>query len=130
MPLWDAVDDQTAAVILEPIQGENGIRVAPLRFLTAARRICDKHGALLIMDEVQTGMGRTGTLWACQSVGVAPDLMTMAKALGGGVVPIGATMGTPAVGTKYSAKTRLFTRQRSAGRNGLRRRTCRASLYA
>ena len=98
--LWDAVDDQTAAVILEPIQGENGIRVAPLRFLTAARRICDKHGALLIMDEVQTGMGRTGTLWACQSVGVAPDLMTMAKALGGGVVPIGATMGTPAVWDK------------------------------
>ena len=98
--LWNAVDNETAAVILEPIQGENGIRVSPLRFLTAARRICDKHGALLIMDEVQTGMGRTGTLWACEQFGVAPDIMTLAKALGGGVVPIGATMGTPKVWDK------------------------------
>ncbi len=98
--LEKVVDDETAAVILEPVQGENGIRVAPNDFLPAARRICDAHGALLILDEVQTGMGRTGTLWACERWGVAPDLMTLAKALGGGVVPIGATMGTPAIWDK------------------------------
>ncbi len=91
------INDSTAAVILEPIQGENGIFVAPEGYLQAARRLCDAHGALLILDEVQTGLGRTGTMFACEHWNVAPDLMTLAKALGGGVVPIGAVLGTPAI---------------------------------
>ena len=98
--LTAVVDDATAAVILEPIQGENGIFVAPDGYLQAARRLCDKHGALLILDEVQTGLGRTGKMFACEHWDVAPDLMTLAKALGGGVVPIGALLGTPAVWDK------------------------------
>jgi putrescine aminotransferase len=92
-----AVSGDTAAVILEPIQGENGIQVAPDGYLAAARRVCTERGALLILDEVQTGLGRTGKLFACEHWDVAPDLMTLAKALGGGVVPVGAVMGTPAV---------------------------------
>lgn len=89
-----AVDGQTAAVILEPIQGEAGVVVPPDGYLRAARRICDEHGAKLILDEVQTGFGRTGTLFACQAEDVAPDVMTLAKALGGGVMPLGAFIAT------------------------------------
>lgn len=92
-----AVTDQTAAVILEPLQGEGGIHVPPLGYLSEARRLCTEKGALLILDEVQTGLGRTGRLFACQEEGVSPDLMTLAKALGGGVMPIGACMGTEQV---------------------------------
>ena len=99
-----AVDDETAAVMLEPIQGENGIRIPPDGYLRAARELCDKHGALLILDEVQTGLGRTGRLFACDAEGVAPDIMTLAKALGGGVMPIGAILGTPAVWEKVFAE--------------------------
>jgi predicted acetylornithine/succinylornithine family transaminase len=84
-----AVDDQTAAVILEPVQGESGVYVLGDDVLRAAREACDAHGAALIFDEVQCGLGRTGTLWAYQHSGVVPDLMTVAKALGGGL-PIGA----------------------------------------
>ena len=84
-----AVGDHTAAVLIEPIQGESGIH--PLRpdFLAAAREACDEHGALLVFDEIQCGMGRTGTLWAHEQLGVTPDVMTVAKGLGGGL-PIGA----------------------------------------
>ncbi len=95
-----AVDDQTAAVIIEPIQGEGGIHLAPEGYLTHIRNLCDKHGALMIADEVQTGMGRTGKMFGCDHEGVCPDLMPLAKALGGGVMPIGATMGTAAVWEK------------------------------
>ena len=98
--LTAVVNEATAAVILEPIQGENGIFVAPDGYLQAARRLCDEHGALLILDEVQTGLGRTGKMFACEHWNIAPDLMTLAKALGGGVVPIGALLGTPAVWDK------------------------------
>ena len=84
-----AVDGGTAAVLLEPIQGESGVHVLSAEMLRAAREICDEHGAALIFDEVQCGMGRTGTLWAYEQVGVEPDAMTVAKALGGGL-PIGA----------------------------------------
>lgn len=98
--LTEAVNENTAAVMLEPIQGENGIHVAPDGYLETARALCDKHGALLILDEVQTGLGRTGALFACEHWNVAPDIMTLAKALGGGVVPIGATMATPAIWDK------------------------------
>lgn len=91
------VDDETACVIIEPIQGEGGIHVPPAGYLREIREACDKVGALMIADEVQTGMGRTGTWFGCNHDGVSPDIMTLAKALGGGVMPIGATMGTPRV---------------------------------
>jgi acetylornithine/N-succinyldiaminopimelate aminotransferase len=84
-----AVDERTAAVILEPVQGESGVYVLGDDVLCAAREACDAHGATLIFDEVQCGLGRTGTLWAYQPTGVVPDLLTTAKALGGGL-PIGA----------------------------------------
>ncbi len=87
--LADAVDDETAAVFLEPIQGEGGVVPAPAGYLAEARRACDAHGALLVLDEVQTGVGRTGIWFAHQSEGVRPDVVTLAKGLGGGL-PIGA----------------------------------------
>lgn len=86
------IDNQTAAMIVEPVQGEGGIHVAPAGYLSGMREACDRAGALLIFDEVQTGLGRTGTMFGCQFDGVSPDIMTLAKALGGGVMPIGATM--------------------------------------
>ncbi|GGM42118.1 acetylornithine aminotransferase [Micromonospora sonchi] len=86
-----AVTDATAMVILEPIQGENGVVVPPAGYLTAARRITARHGALLVLDEVQTGVGRTGHWFAHQAEGVEPDVVTLAKGLGGGL-PIGATL--------------------------------------
>jgi putrescine aminotransferase len=92
-----AVSQDTAAVLLEPIQGEGGVIIATDEYLQAARRICDEHGALLVFDEVQTGLGRTGKLWGSDWSGVAPDLMMLAKALSGGCVPIGAVLGTPEV---------------------------------
>jgi putrescine aminotransferase len=92
-----AIDDHTAAMIIEPIQGEGGIIVPPAGYLTALREACDIHGALLIADEVQTGLGRTGAMFACDHEQVTPDLMTLAKALGGGVMPVGAVIGTPSV---------------------------------
>lgn len=95
--LRNAVNEKTAAIIVEPVQGEGGIHVAPPGYLTAAVEIAHSAGALLILDEVQTGMGRTGRLFAAEHEGVQPDLMTLAKALGGGVVPIGALVGTPEV---------------------------------
>ncbi|HWG09213.1 MAG TPA: acetylornithine/succinylornithine family transaminase [Solirubrobacteraceae bacterium] len=87
--LAGAVDERTAAVVLEPIQGESGVHVLSEECLQAARSACDAHGAALIFDEIQCGMGRTGTLWAYQQTGVVPDALTTAKALGGGL-PIGA----------------------------------------
>ena len=87
----DAVGPQTAAILVEPIQGEGGINVAPEGFLKGLRDLCDEHGALLIFDEVQTGAGRTGHLYAYQGAGVAPDVLTSAKGLGGGV-PVGAML--------------------------------------
>ncbi|HZL48199.1 MAG TPA: aspartate aminotransferase family protein [Solirubrobacteraceae bacterium] len=84
-----AVDGRTAAVLLEPIQGETGVHVLSDETLQAARDACDEHGAALVFDEVQCGMGRTGTLWAYEQTGVIPDAITVAKALGGGL-PIGA----------------------------------------
>jgi predicted acetylornithine/succinylornithine family transaminase len=87
--LAGAVDERTAAVLLEPIQGESGVHVLSSELLAAARAACDEHGAALIFDEVQCGMGRTGTLWAYEQTGVRPDAMTVAKAFGGGL-PIGA----------------------------------------
>jgi predicted acetylornithine/succinylornithine family transaminase len=90
----DAVTDTTAAVLLEPIQGESGIHIVEDDVLIAAREACDRTGAALIFDEVQTGMGRTGTLWAYEQTPVVPDALTSAKGLGGGL-PIGALVTGP-----------------------------------
>lgn len=90
-PLDNAVTEETAAVILEVVQGEGGVYPATVEFIQAARRICDERGALLIVDEIQTGFGRTGRMFAIQHFGVTPDLLTCAKSLAGGV-PIGAVL--------------------------------------
>jgi acetylornithine/N-succinyldiaminopimelate aminotransferase len=81
----DLIGPRTVAVMLEPIQGEAGVVPATAEFLQALRRLCDEHGLLLILDEVQTGVGRTGTLFAFEQAGVVPDIMTLGKGLGGGV---------------------------------------------
>jgi acetylornithine/N-succinyldiaminopimelate aminotransferase len=90
--LRSAVDGDTAAVFLEPIMGEGGVVVPPAGYLVAAREITAKHGALLVLDEVQTGVGRTGAFFAHQHDGITPDVVTLAKGLGGGL-PIGACIG-------------------------------------
>jgi acetylornithine/N-succinyldiaminopimelate aminotransferase len=92
-----AVGERTAAVLIEPIQGEAGVYPLSDESLLAARQACDASGALLILDEIQTGIGRTGSLWAYEQTPVRPDLLTSAKALGGGF-PIGACVSTPAAG--------------------------------
>jgi acetylornithine/N-succinyldiaminopimelate aminotransferase len=88
-----AIGPQTGAILIEPIQGEGGIRAAPPRFLLGLRELCDKHGLLLLFDEVQTGVGRTGKLFAYELFGVAPDIMAIAKGIGGGF-PLGAFLTT------------------------------------
>ncbi len=88
-----AVSDKTCAVVLEPIQGEGGVLPADLAYLQAARELCDKHNALLVFDEVQSGMGRSGSLFAYMHYGVTPDILSSAKSLGGGF-PIGAMLTT------------------------------------
>lgn len=98
---WEAVagaiTDRTAAVIVEPIQGEGGIIVPPSGYLSQLRKICTDHGILLVADEVQTGLGRTGRMFGVDHEQVVPDIMTLAKALGGGVMPIGAAVATPEI---------------------------------
>jgi acetylornithine/N-succinyldiaminopimelate aminotransferase len=86
---------ETAAILIEPIMGEGGVRVVPPEILRALRRLCDQHGLLLVFDEVQTGVGRTGELFAYQRCGIIPDIMALAKALGGGF-PLGACLATTA----------------------------------
>lgn len=92
-----AIGPQTAAILVEPIQGEGGIRAVPLAQLKAMREFCDAHGLLLILDEVQTGMGRTGKLFAYEHAGITPDIMALAKGLGGGF-PLGALLATREAG--------------------------------
>jgi acetylornithine/N-succinyldiaminopimelate aminotransferase len=88
-----AIGPETAAILVEPVQGEGGINVASTSWLKALREVCDAHGLLLVLDEVQTGMGRTGKLFAYEWAGIAPDVMAVAKGLGGGF-PIGAVLAT------------------------------------
>jgi len=92
--------DYYAALIVEPIQGEGGIIIPPPGYLREAQRICHQYGAVLIADEVQTGLGRTGKMFACEHEGITPDIMTLAKALGGGIIPIGAVLAKPEVYTE------------------------------
>lgn len=96
-----------AAFIVEPIQCEGGVVIPPPGYLRGVRDLCDKHGALFIADEVQTGLGRTGYLWGVDAEGVVPDVMTIAKGLSGGVMPIGATIAKPDVWTRAFGKSPL-----------------------
>lgn len=117
-----------AAVILEPIQGEGGIIIPPTGFLSAARELCSKYGALLIIDEIQTGLGRTGKLFACEHEGVEPDIFCLAKSLGGGVMPIGVYLATDTVWKKgYGAIERATIHSSTFGGNSL---ACAAGLAA
>jgi acetylornithine/N-succinyldiaminopimelate aminotransferase len=99
-----AIGPATAAILIEPIMGEGGVRVVAPEFLKALRRLCDEHGLLLVLDEVQTGMGRTGRLFAYQHSGVEPDVMALAKALGGGF-PVGACLATAEAAKGMTAGT-------------------------
>jgi len=99
-----AVGPATGAILVEPIQGEGGVRVPPSSFLRGLRALCDQHGLLLIFDEIQTGFARTGDLFVYQRVGVKPDIMTIAKALGGGF-PVGACLATAEAGKGMTAGT-------------------------
>ncbi len=99
-----AIDSRTAAVLVEPIQGEGGVNIPDDSYLPGLRKLCDQAGILLILDEIQTGMGRTGKLWAYEHTGVLPDIMTLAKALANGV-PIGATLATDDVASVFTPGT-------------------------
>ena len=129
----DAVDEHTAAVLIEPVQGESGVNLMAPELLSAIRAACDAAGAALVFDEVQTGMGRTGSLWAYEQVGVVPDAMTLAKGLGGGL-PIGAlVIGRAPEGRLRPRRPRLDVRRRAGGqRRGQRgaRRDRRRGLPA
>ncbi|WP_446897805.1 putrescine aminotransferase [Clostridium sp. LBM24168] len=94
------VGEEVAAVIVEPIQGEGGVIVPPAGYLKELRKICDEYGVVLIFDEIQTGMGRTGTLWRCEAEDVVPDILTFGKAVGGGVIPITGIVARPYLWTK------------------------------
>ncbi|WP_432454717.1 aspartate aminotransferase family protein [Agarivorans sp. QJM3NY_29] len=108
------IDDQTCAVMMEPLQGEGGIISADLEFAKKVRELCDKHQALLIFDEVQTGVGRTGELYAYMGLGITPDILTSAKALGGGF-PIAAMLTT----TEIAASMKVGTHGSTYGGNPL-----------
>jgi acetylornithine/N-succinyldiaminopimelate aminotransferase len=99
-----AIGEATGAILIEPIMGEGGVRVVAPEFLRALRQLCDDHGLLLIFDEVQTGIGRTGELFAYQRTGVVPDIMALAKALGGGF-PLGACLATAEAAKGMTAGT-------------------------
>lgn len=99
-----AIGPETAAILIEPIQGEGGVRVASTPFLRGLRELCDQHGLVLVFDEVQTGIGRTGSFFAYQRCGIAPDVMGIAKAIGGGF-PLGACLATAEAGKGMTAGT-------------------------
>lgn len=105
----DFTGDKIGALVLEPIQGEGGINVAPPGYLAAARELCDTYGVMLVFDEVQSGMGRTGKMFACEHDGITPDLMALGKGFGGGVMPIGACVGTSKTWKKYIENPFLHT---------------------
>jgi acetylornithine/LysW-gamma-L-lysine aminotransferase len=102
------VDEETAAVILEPVQGEGGINPADVEYLEAAREATEDAGAALVFDEVQTGLGRTGTMWACEQAGVVPDIVTSAKGLGNGF-PVGATLCRDWIAEDYGSHASTFS---------------------
>jgi ornithine--oxo-acid transaminase len=95
--LEEAITDHTVAVLMEPIQGEGGILIPPEGYLAKTRALCDKHRVLLVMDEIQTGLGRTGRMFACQHEDIQPDVIILGKALGGGVIPVSMTVSSKEV---------------------------------
>ena len=99
-----AIGPETGGIMIEPLQGEGGVRAAPIPFLKALRALCNEHGLLLVFDEVQTGIGRTGAMFAYEGTGVTPDIMSLAKALGGGF-PIGACLATAEAAKGMTAGT-------------------------
>jgi len=102
--LTESVDSHTAAILLEPLQGEGGVNLASVEYLQGVRSLCNQHGVLLILDEVQTGIGRTGSMFAFEQANIQPDILTLAKGLGGGV-PIGAMLAKEDIATSFSAGT-------------------------
>jgi acetylornithine aminotransferase/acetylornithine/N-succinyldiaminopimelate aminotransferase len=102
------ITPQTCAILCEPIQGESGVRPLSREYMQGIRELCDQHNLLLIFDEVQTGMGRTGTLFAYEQCGITPDIMTLAKALGNGM-PIGAMLTTQRIGAVFTPGTHAST---------------------
>ncbi|MBN4076950.1 acetylornithine transaminase [Mariprofundus ferrooxydans] len=102
--LKQAINKQTAAVLLEPLQGEGGVNITTASYLQAVRKLCDEHGLLLMLDEVQTGVGRCGTMFAFEQAGIQPDILTLAKGLGGGV-PIGAMLASDRVAASFGPGT-------------------------
>jgi acetylornithine aminotransferase/acetylornithine/N-succinyldiaminopimelate aminotransferase len=106
--LEQLIDDSTCAILLEPLQGEGGVRPLSKEYLQGIKALCDKHGLLLIFDEIQTGIGRTGTLFAYQQLGIEPDILTMAKALGNGL-PIGAMMTSAQIAAPFIPGTHAST---------------------
>lgn len=106
--LYSAIDDRTCAVMLEPIQGEGGVKVPSQEYFKQVRTLCDEEGILLILDEVQTGMGRTGRLFAYEHFGIEPDIMTLAKGLGGGV-PIGAMLAKEHIASSFTPGSHAST---------------------
>jgi len=121
----EAIDDTVGAVILEPIQSEAGIIAPPEGYLRQVREICDEAGVLLILDEVQTGLARTGTMFACDAEGVAPDIITLGKALGGGAMPIGAFTSTAEIWEAFRDNPLIHSS--TFGGNPL---ACRAAMAA
>ncbi len=107
--LSEAITDDTACIIIEPIQAEGGVILPPKGYLAGTRRLCDENNILLIADEIQTGLGRTGKLFAVEHEEVVPDIMTLAKALGGGVMPIGAVVGQARTWEKWKRDPLLIT---------------------
>jgi len=102
--LKQAVDEHTAAVLLEPLQGEGGVNIADAAYLQAVRQLCDEHGILLMLDEIQTGVGRCGCMFAFEQAGIQPDILSLAKGLGGGV-PIGALLASHRVAASFGPGT-------------------------
>ena len=102
------ITDQTCAILCEPLQGEGGVRPLDRQYLQGLRRLCDKYNLLLIFDEIQTGMGRTGTLFAYEQLGIVPDIMTLAKALGNGL-PIGAMVTTKRIAAAFTPGSHAST---------------------
>jgi len=122
-----AVGETVAAMIVEPIQGEAGIVVPPEGYLKSLRQICDKYGVMLIFDEIQTGMGRTGTLWACEAEGVTPDILIFGKAFGGGIMPITGIIARPHLWTDQLKENPWILGSPTFGGNPL---ACSAAIAA
>jgi putrescine aminotransferase len=122
-----AVGETVAGMIVEPIQGEAGIVLPPDGYLKRLREICDRHGVFLIFDEIQTGMGRTGSLWACEAYDVVPDIMTFGKAFGGGVMPITGIIARPHLWTEELKENPWILGSPTFGGNPL---ACAAAIAA